>query len=303
MKTISEQQLKSIEKYIMGNGREIEKAKWNYSFNNGDKEAILSELLKYQNNDGGFGKGLEADILMPYSSSIASTEAIFIAYEYDLNCEDNWFKNLLNYFENTIEDEDIISSFWEKVPSKVEEYPHAPWWKYSKETRFTPNPCAVVASAFLRYGSDAQKSLGYKIAERCITFINSEELCSEHDCYCLQTLIKVLKELGSELINDSVMANMERRILGCLCTDSSKWIEYVAQPLDLVAAPDSQWFKLIEPYVKNNIDFWVDSLNAEGYWEPNFSWGVDSEIAREVTRIWRCYMAVKRTRILKNFQI
>lgn len=300
MKSIKENQLKSIEKYIMENGRAIEKAKWNYTFNNGDKEAIVLELLKYQNSDGGFGKGLEADILLPASSSITSTEAIFIAYEYKLDCNKVWFQELLNYFENTIEDAEINPSYWEKVPVEVENYPHAPWWNYSKEKRFTPNPCAVVASAFIKYGSESQKSLGYKIAARCIEFINSEESCSEHDCYCLQTLIKVLQELGSDLINEAIMLHMERRILGCLCTDSNRWMEYVAQPLDLVATGDSQWYKLLKPYIEENIDYWVDSLNEEGYWQPNFSWGVDSEIARQVTIYWRCYMSVKRVRILSS---
>ncbi|WP_035291070.1 hypothetical protein [Clostridium sp. KNHs214] len=302
MRRINKNQLKNIESYIMENGRTIEKAKWNYTFNAGDKDAIISELLKYQNSDGGFGKGLEADILMPYSSSIASTEAIFIAYEYELNCKESWFKNLLNYFENTIEDETIICSFWEKVSGKVEEYPHASWWNYSEETRFTPNPCAVVASAFLKYGSESQKSLGHKIAERCIKFLNSDEPCYDHDCYCLQTLIKVLQEIHSDLITHTTILHMNRRILGCLCTDTEKWMEYVAQPLDLVASPDSQWYKLVEPYIEENINFWLHSLNEEGYWQPNFSWGVDSEISREVTKIWRCYISVKRARILKAFK-
>ena len=302
MGILTQSQIKSIEKYIMINGREIEKSKWNNLFNNGNKEAIVFDLLKYQNSDGGFGKGLEADILMPHSSSIASTEAILIAYEYGLNCEEKWFRNLLNYLENTIGDESEISSFWEKVPIEVDDYPHAPWWNYSKEERFTPNPCAVVASAFLKYGSNAQKVLGYKIAERCIEFLKSDDPCYQHDYYCLRVLIEVLQELKSELIDYATIQHMERRILGCLCTDSKKWMEYVAQPLDLVISPHSQWFMLLEPYIEENIDYWLASLKEEGYWQPNFSWGVESETSRQVTVYWQCYMAVKRARILRGFE-
>lgn len=294
-------QLKSIENYIMKNGREIEKAKWNYIFN-GDNEAILYELLKYQNSDGGFGKALEADILMPDSSSIASTEAIFIAYEYSLDCEEKWFKDLLNYFENTIEHESEVSSYWDKVPKEVGNYPHAPWWNYSKEVRFTPNPCAVVASAFLKHGNDDQKALGYKIANRCIEFLKSDEPCYEHDCYCLQVLIEVLQGFQSELIDDAAMKHMERRILGCLCADSKSWLEYVAQPLDLIASPHSQWYNLLKPYIEENIDYLKDSLKEAGYWQPNFSWGVESETSRQVTVYWQCYIAVKRAKILKAFE-
>ncbi|AWI11386.1 hypothetical protein CQJ30_03835 [Caldibacillus thermoamylovorans] len=302
METLTKNQLTNIEKYIMENGRELEKAKWNYLFNNGEKGAILDELLTYQNSDGGFGKGLEADIQMPDSSSIASTEAIFTAYEYELDCEEKWFKDLLSYFEKTMDDGSEILSFWEKVTEQVDHYPHAPWWNYSKETRFTPNPCAVVASAFLKYGNDHQKALGYKITKRCIEFLKSNEPCYDHDCYCLQVLIEVLEELQSEFIDDEVMKHMERRILGSLCTDSKRWMEYVAQPLDFITSPHSRWYKLLEPYIEENINYWLTFLKEEGYWLTNFSWGIDNEISRQVTIYWQCYMALNRVKILRAFE-
>lgn len=290
--------MKNIEKYILSNARDIEKAKWNYLFNKGTKEAIVLELVKYQNSDGGFGKALEADILLPASSSITSTEAILIAYDYGLNCDEPWFKSLLNYFEKTIEN---IPSFWEKVPKEVEDFPHAPWWIYAPDTKFSPNPSAVIASAFIKYGNDEQKAIGDKIASRCIEFLNSNESCFDHDCYCMQRLLVVLQEIKSKLIDGTVEKAMERRILECLCSDENKWTEYVAQPLDLVDSVKSQWYKLVEPFVEKNFSFWINTLKEEGFWMPSFSWGVDSEVARNVTKIWTCYIAVNRAKIMKNF--
>lgn len=303
MMIISKEQSNNIEKFIINNGRKIDVTKWNYLFNGASKEEILKELLKYQNKDGGFGNGLEADILMPDSSSIASTEAILIAYGYGLNCEEAWFKKLLDYFEKTVSDGAGILSFWEKVTSEVEKYPHAPWWNYSLEERFSPNPCAVVASALIKYGSDTQKLLGEKIANRCIEFTKDQELCTDHDCYCLQIMIEVLQEMGSVLIDESLHKHMKRRILSCLCNDSNKWGEYVAQPLDLVVSPNSPWYKLAEPYINENIDYWLKNLKEEGYWKPNFSWGVDTEEAKRVTTYWSAYIAVKRMKILNGFGI
>jgi len=298
MEKLKVSQLKNIENHIFNSARDIEKAKWNYLFNNGSKDSIVSELIKYQNEDGGFGNGLEADMLLPSSTSIASSEAIFIAYDYELNCEESWFKNLLDYFEKTIED---TPSFWEKVPKTVENFPNAPWWTYAPDIKFTPNPCAVVSSAFIKYGNDKQRELGNKIAARCIEFLNSNEECSDHDCYCLQRLFIVLEELNSSLINDVTIRSMERRIVECLCTDENKWTEYVSQPLDLVTSLYSQWYKIVELFVEKNFSFWINTLKEEGYWQPNFSWGVDSEVARKVTEIWSCYISVKRVRIFKAF--
>lgn len=293
--------LDHIGKYVNENGRDLEKATWAFVSGNGKKDAIVTELLKYQNPDGGFGHGLEADIQMPGSSSITSTEAIFIAYDYDLDCHAKWFMDLLDYFERTI-DQDGLLSFWEKVPKEVEEFSHAPWWKYSRETRFSPNPCAVVASAFLTYGSEPQKALGITIAKRCIEFLSSEEVCSEHDCYCLQVLVKTLLDLKHELADMKLLNHLERRILEVVCLDPKRWMEYVAQPLDLVKNPDSRWFHLLEPYIEQNIAYWMNTLTEEGYWKPNFSWGTDSEPAKKVTVYWQCHIAVKRVKILRAFQ-
>ena len=301
MDKLTQHQIMSMESYIMENGRDLEKAKWNNLFKNATNKAIETALLNYQNSDGGFGNGLESDILMPHSSSIASTEAIYIAFEYKLNCKGNWFKKLLDYFEDTMCKDDKLLSFWEKVPKKVDQHPHAPWWNYAKESRFSPNPSAAVASAFIKYGNNKQKELGYAIAKRCIDFLKSDEPCYQHDFYCLQVLVENLQELKSDLIDAITMKHMERRLLGCLCTDSEKWMEYEAQPLDIVDDPSSQWFKLVEPYIEKNIRYWLDTLTKEGYWQPNFSWGDNSKISKQVTVYWQCTMAVKRTRILKNF--
>ena len=53
--------------------------------------------------------------------------------------------------------------------------------------------------------------------------------------------------------------------------------------------------------VDATFDFWFDSLNADGVWNPNFSWGIDSDISRQVTTYWTGYVTVKRVKILKNF--
>lgn len=298
MEKLEEYQVKSIEKYILNNARDIEKAKWKYLFNNGKKEEIVSELIKYQNSDGGFGNGLEADSLLPTSTNIASAEAILTAYEYRLDCKGEWFENLLMYFERNIQN---TPSFWEKVPMEVEDFPHAPWWSYAPDTKFTPNPCAVVASAFIKYGNDKQRELGSKIASHCIEFLKSDDECSEHDCYCLQRLYEILKELNHELIDETSVKSMERRILNCVCTDENEWINYVAQPLDLVNSPNSEWYKLLESSIEKNFAYWINTLNEEEFWQPNFSWGVNSDVARSVTEVWKGYITVKRMRIFKAF--
>jgi len=113
---------KKTNDWMRANARPIDLAKWDHVFHGGNKEAILAELLKYQSPDGGFGNGLEPDIAMPGSSAMVTAEALFIAYEYDLDFS-GWCKPLLAYLETSVTD----GLFWEPVPREVEDFPHAPW--------------------------------------------------------------------------------------------------------------------------------------------------------------------------------
>ena len=56
--------------FIYRNARPLEFARWRYHFENGSAKDVLSVLTAYQNLDGGFGHGLEADALNPGSSPI-----------------------------------------------------------------------------------------------------------------------------------------------------------------------------------------------------------------------------------------
>lgn len=71
-------------------------------------------MLKYQNADGGMESGFESDVLCPLSAAIPTAEAIFQAYEYGLDCHSDCFKDILAYFENTVQD---IPKYWKAIDS------------------------------------------------------------------------------------------------------------------------------------------------------------------------------------------
>ena len=294
---LTTQKLQTIENWIYANARPVEKAKWNVVFNKGTKDELVCEMLKYQNDDGGFGNGFEADILTPESAAIPSAEAIFMAQDYDLDLTVDWAKKLYKWFENTAQD---TPSFWEGVPKSIEDYPHAPWWGYSPDTVFTPNPCAVVASAMLLHGTDSQKELAERIAEKCIDFLMNNT-CMQHDIYCLQRLIISLQAINSPLITEQVMEKFNQDMIKDTCLDESKYLEYVTQPLDFVYSPKSQWYNILKDAIPGNLAYWERTLSDDGCWQPNFSWGVDTDTSHQVTKNWSGYIAVKRVKILKAF--
>lgn len=280
------------------NARPYDTAKWDYLFNKGKKDDIVKEMLKYQNADGGMGSGFEADILCPLSAAIPTAEAIFQAYEYDLDCNSQWFGRILNYFESTVQN---IPSFWEEIPKEAMDYSHAPWWNYMPCIKFSPNPCAVIASALIRYGTDNQKTLGYNIANDCFKLLLGNDACMEHDTLNIQALVEQLIAIDSPLITDEIITATKKRILENTCFDVSQYNNYYFTPLDYVFSPDSMWYDTVKHGIEQTIDFWLDSINNEGVWTPNFAWGVDNDISNKVTRNWTGYLTVKRAKILLNF--
>lgn len=66
----------AAKQFVLQNARPIDLAVYKYFFENGSNKTVIEELLKYQNQDGGFGNGLEADYWNPNSSPIATNDAI-----------------------------------------------------------------------------------------------------------------------------------------------------------------------------------------------------------------------------------
>ena len=70
--------------FVYRNARPLDMARWKYMFENGSKEDVLNALIAYQNEDGGFGHGLEPDYWNPDSSPIQTEVATEIIKEINL---------------------------------------------------------------------------------------------------------------------------------------------------------------------------------------------------------------------------
>ena len=66
MKKLSREGLRRAEAFIRGNGRELEKSLFDFYFSGGNKAGVIQSLKSFQNEDGGFGRGLEPDFRMPF---------------------------------------------------------------------------------------------------------------------------------------------------------------------------------------------------------------------------------------------
>ena len=103
MLKITDKQIDKAEQYLRENCRLLEQARFGYLFRNGDVRKYVEELQKYQNPDGGFGKGLEPDFLLPDSSALATSLTFqFIAEIPDTEMGEI-IKKAVGYLESTFD--------------------------------------------------------------------------------------------------------------------------------------------------------------------------------------------------------
>jgi hypothetical protein len=71
------EQIDKAKRYVFSQGRLLERQLFAYFFANGTKQACQKALLAYQNDDGGFGNGLEPDLSCPDSGMIGAETALY----------------------------------------------------------------------------------------------------------------------------------------------------------------------------------------------------------------------------------
>jgi len=124
MISLDKNQIKKTKKFIFSNGRLLERNLFSYFFESGNKDGVIKALIGYQNSDGGFGNGIEPDILCPDSTAIGAETALYILDLLGIINSDI-VSNIAKWVVNSQNSEGYI----DHPPGNLEEYPYQPWWK------------------------------------------------------------------------------------------------------------------------------------------------------------------------------
>ena len=121
---IGRDQLKRSERYVFAQGRLLERQLYVHFFQKGRVEACLRALLAYQNPDGGFGNGLEPDLLCPDSTMIGAESAFHVLDLLDEPAEEI-VEGVISWIKAHLNEQGTIAH----PPPGLYDYPHQPWWE------------------------------------------------------------------------------------------------------------------------------------------------------------------------------
>lgn len=303
MKKLSQEAFARARTFVMDQGRELDGRLFEFHFATGSKDAVLEALAHYQNDDGGFGRGLEPDLGMAGSSAIATTVGFQILREVGACGDHALVQQGIKYLLATYEEQ---RQAWPIIPPEANNDPRAPWWNYEKSAEFfgnfLANPRAAIIGYLHDYNTLVPTDLLAQLTASVINHLESlpDDKMDMHDLLCAICLAESATLEGSE--RQRVLEKIKRAAVHTVTKDPQKWSEYSTKPLWLAPAPDAPLAAVLTKEVQMNLDFEIEHQGKDGSWSPFWSWGEEyPEAWQEARRQWQAKLTVDVLKSLKAF--
>ena len=222
--------INKAKKFISNNARPLELAVYKYFFENESNQAVIDELLKFQNADGGFGHALEPDFFNPNSSPIATNDAIITLSRVNaLDKGSDIVKGIVSYLESH-DSFDKDKKRWLFAIDSNKDYPHAIWWEKKGDGISKFNPSVSLAAFMVCYGK--RTPLYEEIIKEAIEYLKNGEISGDAvNCYLLAYELLTSHSIDDIVDLNAFKTSLSKAIENCICKDISKYgVEYVPMP-------------------------------------------------------------------------
>lgn len=293
-------------RFIYRNARPIELARWQYHFEGGSQENVLHALRFYQNEDGGFGHGLEADSLNPESSPITTWNAAVILEEIGWkDASHPIVTGILRYLDSGVHFDEAHQQWLNCIPSN-NDHPHAIWWSYDGNDAFQYNPTAALAGFILRYAA-ADTPLYHKacqIAKAAVAWFEAQEpLGEQHVTGCMVLLYRQMKAANLQLVDmDALAQRLKAQVSHCICKETERWYhEYVCKPVNFSITPDSEFYAGNGELARFQCQFIRETQLQDGSFVVPWTWYNDYKEFELSANWWRSVIILENMLYLRGF--
>lgn len=293
--------------FIYRNARPVDLARWRYHFEGGAREEVLTALAAFQNEDGGFGHGLEADSLNPNSCPIQTWNACEILREIGL--EDGShpiIRGILRYLGSGADFSERRNQ-WRNTVKSNNDYPHAVWWSYSEEKEeFNYNPTAYLAGFILRFAEKdgALYRKAEEIAKQAYAWFREKAPFGDnHVANCFVRLYEALSETGAALADPDEFAEKLREEVGAsICRETERWrTEYVGMPSFFISDKSSMFYAGNEALVEEECALIAESQLDDGSYPVPWQWYNEYKEFPLAENWWKSDQLIGKIRFFREF--
>lgn len=293
--------------FVYRNARPLDLARWQYHFENGSKEAVINALSCYQNEDGGFGHGLEADSWNPNSSPIQTWTATEILRELHFTDSAHPMMNgIFHYLESGM---DFDGDFWYNSINSNNDYPHAPWWHTDSDSvcNNNYNPTVCLAGFIIRFAYKQSElyKLGCRIAKEAVDQFMVTQQDDMHTLSCYVQLMEYCeKEDVSHLFDMSAFkGKLLEQVRGNITQNIREWeTSYICKPSQFFNSKCSIFYKDNKNIAEYECEFIVKTQLDDGSWNIPWSWGDYPEQWAISKNWWKSNVIIQNMLYLKGFE-
>lgn len=293
-------------KFMYRSARPIELARWQYHFENGSRDNVLKALAAFQNEDGGFGHGLEADSMNTNSSPITTWNACMILKEIDWQEKEHPIvQGILHYLESG-KDFSVEHQQWMNTIPSNNDYPHAIWWGFKDESDYKYNPTAMLAGFILKFAEKGSPlyEKGLRIAKEAVSwFMEKVPQVDRHETACFVTLYEYMQETNIDFADRTALENaLKTQVNANITRDTEKWqTEYVDMPSAFFIVPGSMFYEDNKAIAAFECEFIQKTQLDDGSFQVNWQWWNDYKEFEAAKMIWKGVITLENMRYIRAF--
>ena len=302
MKRLTQAAFQRAMAFVKEQGRDLDRSLLSHYFEGGSDVSVLAALAAFQNEDGGFGHGLEPDLRTAASSVIATTVAFQTFRSLQVPADHPLVRQGIAYL---LDRYDESRQVWPIIPPEVEDAPHAPWWDYASSEAgfggFLVNPRVEIVGYLHDYCTQVPtkmlETLTAAVFEHLDTLPDEIEM---HDIICFVSLAET--PALPQSYKDGIWAKLAIAAEHGVARKPEQLTGYVLKPLYLASSPESPLAVELADELAMNLDFEIEQQGEDGAWSPNFSWGDQFPDAWQIARgEWQARITLKTLRVLRDF--
>ncbi|WP_230398317.1 hypothetical protein [Novisyntrophococcus fermenticellae] len=277
-------------KFILENARPLELALFNYFFDNGPKDNVIMELEKYQNTDGGFGHGLEADNWNPNSNPVATNDAIITLYRIGaLDNTSEMVQEIIRYLSSHVSFNKDRKRWLFAIDSN-KDYPHAIWWEKGESDGIHGfNPTVSLAAFMVCFGNS--KEYYAQIVRDAFSYLqNADDIGGDAlKCFLLSYELFYENNIRNVIDLNATYSVLSKKIGSAICKDPEKYgVEYVPVPSDFFAG---MYERFITKEIQGLIDIECKTLEklqkTDGGFDISWQWYNNYSEFEQARNWWR----------------
>ncbi len=291
--------------FIYKNARPLDLMRWQYHFENGNKENVLKALKYYQNEDGGFGNALELDCWNPNSAPIQTWTACEIIEELNIDSSNEIVQGILKYLSSG---KDFVNGQWFNTIPSNNFYPRAIWWSCENDVGIpSENPTVYFAGFIIKYANKDSLifSLACDIAKKNIKELLNKNMFNEmHILACYIHLYNFLKEAKVDFIDFKKFSNkLQELVKYNITADPEKWKDnYVTRPSQFFNSPNSFLYSGNKEIADYECRFINETQLEDGSYLIPWQWYTEYSKEYELSiNWWKSIAIINNIMYLKNF--